>query len=100
MRKSINGLIMLVVETLEMNPKSEHFFIFTNKAKKLVKILLWDKNGFALYYKRLERGKFKIPPPNENGHIELDGQQLSWLLAGLDFMTMAQFPEMNFAHYG
>jgi transposase len=57
--------------------------------------LFWDRNGFVLYHKRLERGKFHVKT-NADGHMELSQQQLDWLLAGLDFSLMSSFPELNY----
>ncbi len=83
MRKSIDGLSLIVAETLEMDPFSESWFIFCNRARDKLKILFWDTNGFWLYYRRLEKGTFKWPKPNADGAIHISKQQLSWLLSGL-----------------
>ncbi|KAB2823168.1 IS66 family insertion sequence element accessory protein TnpB [Aliivibrio finisterrensis] len=64
MRKSIDGLSLIVAETLEMDPFSEAWFIFCNRNRDKLKILFWDTNGFWLYYRRLEKGTFKWPTPN------------------------------------
>ncbi len=72
-------------------------FVFYNGARNRVKCLFWDKNGFVLYQKRLERGKFKINR-SEDGLFLLTQQQLDWLLAGLDFALMGKFPELDFEH--
>ncbi|MBO1916040.1 IS66 family insertion sequence element accessory protein TnpB [Providencia rettgeri] len=56
MRKSIDGLSLIVAETLEMDPFSESWFIFCNRTRDKLKILFWDTNGFWLYYRRLEKG--------------------------------------------
>ena len=99
MRKAINGLSCLVLDTLSESPQSGHIFVFTNKAKNKVKCLLWDRNGFVLHYKRLERSRFKFPAANSDGVIEVNQDQLSWLLAGLDFLLMRKFSDLNYAHY-
>ncbi|HFQ4863560.1 TPA: IS66 family insertion sequence element accessory protein TnpB [Vibrio vulnificus] len=83
MRKSIDGLSLIVAETLEMDPFSESWFIFCNRSRDKLKILFWDTNGFWLYYRRLEKGTFKWPSPAEDGAIHITKQQLSWLLSGL-----------------
>ncbi len=59
MRKSIDGLSLIVAETLEMDPFSEAWFIFCNRNRDKLKILFWDTNGFWLYYRRLEKETFK-----------------------------------------
>jgi len=63
-----------------------------------VKCLFWDKNGFVLYHKRLERGRFKLGK-NADDSYTITHQQLDWLLAGLDFKLMAEFPQLDFTHY-
>lgn len=99
MRQAIDGLSMKVVEVLEMNPQNGHVFIFYNKSRNKVKLLTWDKNGFLLLYKRLEKHRFKIPRSISAEELIINRDQVNWLLAGLDFMTMKQFPELNFNHY-
>lgn len=83
MPKSIDGLSLIVAETLELDPFNESWFIFCNRARDKLKILFWDTNGFWLYYRRLEKGTFKWPRPSEDGAIHITKQQLSWLLSGL-----------------
>lgn len=83
MRKSIDGLSLIVAEQLEMDPFSEAWFIFCNRGRDKLKILFWDTNGFWLYYRRLEKGTFKWPRPNPQGVISISKPQLHWLLSGL-----------------
>lgn len=99
MRKAIDGLSMLVVETLQMQPQSEHVFVFYNRDRRKLKLLYWDKNGFVMYYKRLQKGKFKFLMDINETQYEISAQQRSWLLAGLDFHVMSLFPKMNFSNY-
>jgi transposase len=97
MRKSMNGLTIAVVEQLGMTPQGRHLFVFRNKAGDKVKVLFWDRNGFVVYYKRLERGRFHWP--RDEGEAQaITAEQLKWLLAGLDFVTMGQFPELDYSH--
>jgi transposase len=97
MRKSINGLTIAVVEQLAMKPQGRHLFVFRNKAVDKIKVLFWDRNGFVVYCKRLERGRFHWP--RDQGEAQaITAEQLKWLLAGLDFMTMGQFPELDYSH--
>lgn len=98
MRKAIDGLCVLVIEMLDKSPQEDALFIFYNKAKDKVKIFLWHKNGFILFYKRLERGKFKIPTKIEMT-LTITKEQLSWLISGLDFMLMDEFKELNYDNY-
>jgi len=61
MRKSINGLSVLVTDQLALNPLNGQMFVFYNRHRDKIKILYWDKNGFCLWYKRLEKHRFHIP---------------------------------------
>lgn len=83
MRKSINGLSILVENSLEMDPFCGHLFAFCNRRRNILKILHWDRNGFCLWHKRLEKHKFKWPDLPEE-IIEVGHRELGWLLEGLD----------------
>jgi len=93
MRKSFNGLSGIVVESLGGDPLSGHLFLFTNKRRTLLKILYWDADGYAIWYKRLEEGTFAIEfvraatedsSSKERPSIELTTTQLAMLLGGVD----------------
>ena len=99
MRKAIDGLTVLVSDSLQHNPQEPYLFLFANRERNKIKGLYWDKNGFVMIYKRLERKKFFIPKAFEEDKLEITHQQLSWLLAGFDFMGMAKYPELNFKNY-
>ena len=77
-RKAINGLISLVVEQFAMSPNDGSVYVFYNRDCDRVKCLFWDKNGFVLYHKRLERGRFKLKGKRENA-LSLSQEQLGWL---------------------
>ena len=82
-RLQINGLSACVQETLLLDPLSEQLFVFTNRRRNRVKILYWERNGFVLWQKRLERDRFHWP----RGHgqtVTMSGQELNWLLDGFD----------------
>lgn len=98
MRKAINGLSILVCDNINSSQMDGDIFIFHNKQRDKMKVLFWDRNGFVLYYKRLEKHKFKIPK-NQMGEIKLNEQQLQWLLAGLDFMLMSEFDELDYSDF-
>lgn len=83
-RKSINGLLNIVETELELDAFTGALFIFINKKQDKLKLLYWDATGFALFYKRLEKYKFKWPKLNDVNHIRLSEQQLNWLLGGYD----------------
>ena len=82
MRKSINGLSILVEEKLHQDPFSGHLFVFCNRRRHIVKILYWDRNGFCLWQKRLEKHFFSWPE-SEKQLMTIDARQLGWLLQGL-----------------
>ena len=84
MRKSINGLSIIVSESLSLDPLSQAWFVFCNKQRDKIKILFWDTNGFWLYYRRLEQGRFQWPQcAEEQPAIGIEQRQLQWLLSGL-----------------
>ena len=99
MRKSVNGLSALIVDEFSESPQSGDLFIFYNRARSRVKIIWWDRNGFVIYYKRLERCKFKIPFDLSEVPLMLNPLQLSWLLAGLDFKLMTTFNDLSYSEY-
>ena len=88
MRKSFNGLSAIVTHTLGGDPFSGHLFLFTNKRRNLLKLLFWDSDGFAIWYKRLEQGTFSssIFETNSSGQVELTQTQLAMLLGGVDLV--------------
>lgn len=81
MRKSFDGLTGLVRNDLKRNPVSGDVFIFFNRPRTHVKILFWERDGFALYYKRLEQGTFEVPSTESEG--EITAQMLSLILQGI-----------------
>jgi transposase len=86
MRKSIDGLMAIVQGELRQDAYSGHLFVFVSRRCDRVKILTWDKGGFVLVYKRLERGQFKLPHMDPSTMaVEIDGTQLAMLLDGIDF---------------
>ena len=98
MRKSINGLSILVSDSFGLNPAEEYIFVFWNKRRDKLKALYWDRNGFCLYYKILEKGKFKLQE-SRHGKIELTLEQFSWLLDGLDFTKLKGHPRLHYDKY-
>jgi transposase len=83
MRKAINGLSILVENSLSLDPFSGCLFVFTNRRRNILKILYWDRNGFCLWQKRLEKDRFRWPEPGCEV-VEIEGQELFFLLEGLD----------------
>lgn len=85
-RKSFDGLSAAVREVLRLNPLSGHLFAFRNRRGDRLKILFWDRTGYWLYYKRLERGTFRLPAgvAAGDGSVEMEAAELSLLLEGID----------------
>jgi len=82
-RKAVNGLSAVVEQDCSMTPFDGSLYVFCNRTRDKLKILHWDKTGFVLWYKRLEKDKFKWPSDDNESIIELDEQALMWLLTGL-----------------
>lgn len=83
-RKSINGLLVIIENDLELSPFSEAIFIFCNKKQDKLKIVYWDKSGFAMWYDVLQKQRLKWPKVDAFKHLKLSEQQLDWLLGGYD----------------
>lgn len=86
MRKQINGLSVLVEEEFGEKVFSGSLFIFCNKNRKRLKILYWDRNGFCMWLKRLEKHRFPWPK-DESESKEITVNQLKMLLDGIDFFN-------------
>ena len=86
MRKSFDGLAEVVRSFLGRDPLSGSLFVFRNKGGHLVKMLWWDRDGLAIYYKRLERGVFCFPRAGEVA-VEITCEQLLRLLSGLEVVA-------------
>jgi transposase len=85
MRKSFNGLAGVVRDSLGNQPMSGHLFVFIGKRADKMKVLWWDKDGWALFYKRLERGTFRIPHEiGEARQLEIAASELGLILEGID----------------
>lgn len=84
MRKQINGLSIIVEEELKMDIFSGNLYMFCNRSGRILKIIYWDRNGFCLWIKRLEKDKF--PWPKDRDEVkEIDRIELKMLLDGIDF---------------
>jgi len=83
MRKAINGLSLLVQTQLELDPLSGHLFVFCNRRRTMIKVLYWDRNGFCLWLKRLEKHRFQWPKDDKEAK-EINMQQLALLLEGIN----------------
>ena len=94
MRKSIDGLAALVVTRFTLDPFAGSWFVFCNKGRDKMKILHWDTNGFWLYYRRLERGRFQWPQESGSGPLAITSRQLQWLLHGLSLTQSQAHPSV------
>jgi len=81
MRKSFDALAAMAEYVLMQNPLSGHIFIFRNKRGNMLKCLYWDNDGYALWYKRLEKGTYSIPQTAED--FSIDSRNLAIMLEGL-----------------
>ena len=96
MRKAISGL-SLIVEGEGMGALMEpRLFVFTNRRRDLMKIIYFDRSGFAMWVKRLEKEKFAWPRRHEEGVVTLTPDQFQWLLDGYDVWKMKPFEELHF----
>ncbi len=98
MRKSINGLSIMVVELVKQNPQSGHLFLFRNRKGDKMKALHYEQNCFTLWYRRLEKGKY-IFPRNAEGVIELDKQHFAWLLASDKYSRWDALQQQTYKNY-
>lgn len=89
MRKGFDGLSGLVINKLKQNPMSGDIFIFFNRPRTLVKILVWDQSGFAIWHKRLEQGTFEMPTIDPSGgSVEINRQKLMLILEGISLKNI------------
>jgi transposase len=82
-RKSIDGLAALVQASMGLDPFSPALFVFCNRKRDKLKILHFERNGFWLYYRRLEQGVFRWPAGGSSEPLVLSSRELQWLLDGL-----------------
>ena len=88
MRKSIDGLSLLVEQAMALSPFEPALFVFCNRQRDKIKLLHWERNGFVLWYKRLEKQRFTWLKAEPNStHLAIDGYQLNLLLDGLDIFN-------------
>ena len=95
-RKSINGLSVIVAETMPLPMTDPSLFVFCNKSRRQLKVLYWDATGFALWQKRLEQDRFKWPRHDSADVVTLSHEQWSWLLRGLDITKLSPHASINY----
>ena len=89
MRKGFDGLQGLVLNVLEQDPLSGQLFLFINRRRDKLKILYWDGDGLAIWYRRLEQGTFQVPSPQKDQKaIEMRSDELTMLLRGIDLRNV------------
>ncbi len=95
-RKAINGLSILVAEAFELDPFSAQVFAFCNRRRDQVKLLYWERNGFVLWQKRLEKDRFPWPRDGEAEVLAVTGRELNWLLDGIDVFALRPHEELSY----
>lgn len=95
-RKSINGLSSIVESEMRLKVFSGALFVFMGRRKDTIKILYWDRTGFALWYKRLEEARFSWRREFETDVVLITPEELSWLLSGVDVWKIKMHPVLEF----
>jgi len=88
MRKGFDSLCGLVKNEFKMNPLSGDVFIFLSRSKNKIKLLQWQQDGFAIYYKRLEKGTFELPLNIEGSAALITSQQLMLIMEGIKLSSI------------
>ncbi|WP_295389467.1 IS66 family insertion sequence element accessory protein TnpB [uncultured Thiodictyon sp.] len=98
MRKSIDGLAALVVDVLQQDPCTAQVFVFCNRGRNKLKVLCWQRNGFWLCYRRLERERFRWPSVRDDAAaVTVTTRELRWLLDGLQWQRIEGHREAHFS---
>ena len=95
-RKAINGLSVIVAEVMELSPFDPAIFVFCNKRRTQLKVLYWDKTGFVLWQKRLEKETFKWPRKLKDDTLKINAEQWHWLLRGVDYTHLTPHQRLTF----
>lgn len=98
-RKQANGLAVLVEQELGQSPFTGALYAFTNRQRNKIKCLMWEDNGFILYYKALAEEKFKWPSPADE-LMPLTGEQINWLLDGYDISLLQGHKALHYEAVG
>jgi len=96
MRKSIDGLAAIVEQELCLSPFTAALFVFCNRRRDKIKVLYWERAGFVLWYKRLEKERFPWPERGEEGVLQMTGRELNWLLDGIDLFRVKPHAELSY----
>lgn len=90
MRKSFDGLVGVVRSLVAQDPLSGRLYAFFNKRRTMMEAICWDRSGYCMVAKRLVRGTFFLPPPNEHGVVELEASELAIIVEGIDLRTASR----------
>jgi transposase len=96
MRKSINGLSILAEQAMGLDLFSASLFVFCNRKRDKLKLLYWERTGFVLWYKRLEKDRFPWPRTADALVVSLTGRELNWLLDGVDIFSLHPHETLHF----
>ena len=96
-RKAINGLVLIIEQSMAHSPYEAALFVFTNRARDKLKIVYFDETGFCLWYKRLEKARFAWPRRAEQMVVSLSEEELNWLLRGLDIEKMRPHRALDYS---
>lgn len=98
MRKGFDGLCGLVSSVLQMDPLSGQLFLFINRRRDKLKILYWDGDGLAIWYRRLEQGTFQFPETHAGqASVEIRSDELMMLLRGIDYSKVKRRKRFSLA---
>jgi transposase len=92
----MGSLAVLVESQLQLDPFSGALFVFSNRTRNAIKLPYWERNGFCLWQKRLEKDRFVWPKANPAGGVALTVQQLNWLPEGYDISRMSPHQALNY----
>jgi len=94
LRRSFDGLAAIIEHQLGLDPMSGHLVLFTNERRHMLKAIYFDRGGYTIVYRRLERGTFQLPD-GDGDHIEIDPGELAMILEGIDLRTAVRRPRFG-----
>ena len=97
-RKQMDGLMQLTASELELDPSDGSIYIFRNKQKDKMKLLIWERNGYFLGYKRLEKWRFDFPV-DKTGQIQISLEELEMLISGMPMINIGKTKAKTIAHF-
>jgi transposase len=95
MRKGFDGLSGLITSAMGMSPTDGSVYLFINRRRDRMKMLVWESGGFMLYYKRLESGRFEIPKDKDNPRIKLNWETLVLMMTGISLVQTKRKKRYN-----